>query len=71
MVVTDHGVGIDKDQLVRIFDPFERGGQSAHFGGMGMGLHISREVVRAHGGTLHATSSVGEGAAITMELPMT
>jgi PAS domain S-box-containing protein len=70
MVVADRGVGIENDLLERVFDPFERGGLSSHFGGMGMGLHISREIVRAHGGTLRAASVSGQGAIITMELPL-
>lgn len=70
LVVADRGIGIPKDQEERIFAPFERGGVSTHYGGMGMGLYIARQIAQAHGGTLTVTSAHGEGSVFTLELPL-
>ncbi len=54
----DSGIGIEADQLDRIFHAFEQGetATSRRFGGLGLGLAISRAMVGAHGGTLEAQS---------------
>jgi len=70
--VTDTGVGIDPDVLPRIFEPFEQGGSAVtrRFGGLGLGLVISRSLAEAHGGRLVAASpGKGQGATFTLELP--
>jgi PAS domain S-box-containing protein len=70
LTVTDHGVGVAEDEQVRIFDRFERGGVSAkHYGGLGLGLYIARQIVEAHGGKISVKSAPGEGACFTVELP--
>lgn len=69
--VSDTGVGIAPEVLPRIFEAFEQGPTAAHqqFGGLGLGLAISRAIVEAHGGTLVATSAgAGCGATFTLEL---
>jgi len=68
--VVDHGPGIEPALLPKLFDPFERGTQARHFGGLGLGLHISKVIVDGLGGTLTADSRPGEGAAFTVELPI-
>jgi PAS domain S-box-containing protein len=69
--VSDTGIGIDADRLPRIFNAFEQkaGEQQRRYGGLGLGLAISRSVIEAHGGRLTA-SSAGEnrGATLTIEL---
>jgi two-component system CheB/CheR fusion protein len=73
MEVSDNGVGIDADALPRIFDAFNQGGAwvAREFGGLGLGLSISRATVEAHGGTLRAVSpGRGLGATFTLELPL-
>ncbi|HYG65303.1 MAG TPA: ATP-binding protein, partial [Thermoanaerobaculia bacterium] len=70
--VRDTGVGIDPEVLPRIFDAFEQGGSSVtrQFGGLGLGLAISKSLVDLHGGTLTAASEgPGRGATFTLELP--
>ena len=64
--VIDHGAGIEPEELPRIFDRFTKGAGSR---GSGLGLAISRDLVNAHGGTIHAESRVGEGTTITVALP--
>jgi PAS domain S-box-containing protein len=70
LTVTDHGVGIAPEEQARIFERFERGGVSAkHYGGLGLGLYIARQIVEAHGGKISVSSRPGEGACFTVELP--
>jgi signal transduction histidine kinase len=56
--VRDTGIGIEPELMERIFNPFEQGDQSLHrrFGGLGLGLAISKSLAQAHGGTLVARS---------------
>ena len=71
--VADTGVGIDPEVLPRIFDAFEQGGTAVtqQFGGLGLGLAISRSLVEAHGGRLSAASyAKNEGATFTLLLPL-
>jgi signal transduction histidine kinase len=68
--VRDHGVGIAPELQERIFEKFERGTSSRHYGGLGLGLYICREIAEAHGGTISVESRVGEGSTFTVELPI-
>ncbi|HEX8898998.1 MAG TPA: hybrid sensor histidine kinase/response regulator, partial [Chthoniobacterales bacterium] len=56
---TDTGIGIEPDQMERIFNAFEQGQSSItrRFGGLGLGLAISKAMVNAHGGTIKAESA--------------
>ena len=63
--VADTGAGIAPEDLAKIFDRFYKGASST---GSGLGLTIARSLVRAHGGEITATSRVGEGTAVTVEL---
>ncbi len=70
--VTDTGVGIGAGQVERIFEPFnqEAGLGRPRRGGLGLGLAIVRQLVQAHGGTIHASSKgVGLGSTFTVRLP--
>jgi len=70
--VEDSGIGIAPEALTRIFDAFEQAeaGTSRQFGGLGLGLAISRAIITLHGGTLRAESGgKGTGAKFTLELP--
>jgi signal transduction histidine kinase len=68
--VIDRGAGVAVDQLEKLFTPFYRGpGATRHKGGLGLGLFITREIVRRHGGAMHVTSKPGEGSTFTVELP--
>ena len=69
--VRDDGTGIEPDQLGRIFDRFHRTdeGRSGAEGGSGLGLAIARAIVEAHGGTISASSTPGEGAIIRFRIP--
>ena len=64
IVVADTGIGIPPDELDRVFDRFYRADASRAraSGGFGLGLAIVRDLVRAMGGTVSATSAPGEGS---------
>lgn len=67
--VQDTGVGISEDQREAIFLPFEQVGAGRHqLGGTGLGLPISRQLVRLMGGDIHVESRVGEGSTFWFEL---
>lgn len=68
--VRDHGIGIEASDVQRIFDRFERAVPTRHYGGLGLGLFISRQIVESHGGTIRVESQPGDGAAFTVELPI-
>ena len=73
IAVSDTGIGIERDVLPSIFDAFTQGGEwiSREFGGLGLGLAISKATVEAHGGAIRAESGGrGQGATFTVELPV-
>ncbi|NUP72750.1 MAG: PAS domain-containing protein [Gemmatimonadaceae bacterium] len=69
--VRDTGCGIPAEQLENIFDPFVQVDRRLNrpVEGTGLGLAISRELAQGMGGTLTATSTVGEGSVFTLRLP--
>ena len=72
--VVDTGIGIAPDVLPKIFNAFEQGGdaRTRRFGGLGLGLTISKGLVELHCGMLSATSDgLGKGSTMVVELPVT
>lgn len=67
--VCDQGLGISADDQSRLFQRFERAASSSHFGGLGLGLYISRQIVDAHGGSIQVSSEPGKGTTLTVLLP--
>jgi two-component system OmpR family sensor kinase len=69
--VIDQGIGIPPNQLGQVFSPFFRAAnaQAQHKGGLGLGLHITWEIVRRHGGSIRVDSELGKGSTFTVELP--
>jgi signal transduction histidine kinase len=65
-LVSDTGTGIPAEQLPLIFERFAKGADSH---GTGLGLSIARELVRAHGGEMKASSIVGQGTTIEFSIP--
>jgi signal transduction histidine kinase len=64
--VIDDGIGIPADVLPRLFDPFF----STKEGGSGLGLALTQQIVRDHGGDLSVTSTVGSGTTFTLSVPI-
>src|SRR3990170_3775701 len=67
--VSDTGPGIPADELGHVFDRFFRG-RGVRAGGSGIGLTVARELVRAHGGDIRASSEPGRGTTFTVSLPI-
>jgi two-component system sensor histidine kinase BaeS len=67
--VTDRGSGISSEDLPHIFDRFYRAEKTSQTEGLGLGLAITRMLVRAHGGKIEVESRVGEGSTFTVWLP--
>ena len=73
IAISDDGIGIDAADLPHVFDRFYRTGRSHSrgIGGTGLGLAITRAIVEAHGGTTTvASDGPGEGATVTLRLPL-
>ena len=64
--VEDHGAGIEPEHLKTIFEPFF----TTKPGGTGLGLYISHDIVKRHGGALTIQSEPGQGSTFTLELPL-
>lgn len=71
LLMEDTGIGIAQDQIEQIFDPFhQHDGQSTRqYGGTGLGLHITRRLVRRMGGEVSVSSKEGKGSTFTVVLP--
>jgi len=71
--VIDSGIGIEAAVLPRLFNPFEQGERSTtrQFGGLGLGLTISKAMVEMHGGSIEVRSAgKGKGATFAVRLPL-
>jgi signal transduction histidine kinase len=69
LVVSDTGPGIPEDELPTLFEKY-RQGRNNRIEGSGFGLFIVKAVVEAHGGTVDISSTVGQGTAVTVYLPV-
>ena len=72
LTVSDHGIGIPREDLSRIFEPFYRSSdvRTAQIQGNGLGLSLVRNIVEAHHGTISVESQVGRGTSFTITLPV-
>jgi PAS domain S-box-containing protein len=70
--VTDHGIGIPKDEIPQLFERFHRARNvsSRYYGGLGLGLYIARAIIEAHDGSISVQSVEGSGSTFTMRLPV-
>jgi signal transduction histidine kinase len=70
LTVRDEGIGISPEHLPRIFARFERAVSAEHFGGLGLGLYLTRHLVEALGGSIRASSEPGKGSTFEVDLPL-
>jgi two-component system sensor histidine kinase/response regulator len=69
--VRDYGIGIGAEQQKSVFEKFYRVEETAlHFQGLGIGLYISAEIIRRHGGEVGVVSSLGEGSEFYFSIPL-
>jgi two-component system NtrC family sensor kinase len=66
ILIADNGVGMNSDELAELFQPFQSTKGEA---GTGLGLAVSRKIVREHGGDITVTSQPGQGSQFTITLP--
>jgi signal transduction histidine kinase len=69
LTVVDHGIGVPEAAKGKIFNRFERAATSTYYGGLGLGLYISHQIVQAHGGRIVVSDTPGGGATFVVELP--
>jgi PAS domain S-box-containing protein len=71
VVVTDEGIGIQPDDLTKIFSDFQQldGSETRSYGGLGLGLAFVRRIVEAHAGSVKVRSEPDEGTSLTVSLP--
>jgi PAS domain S-box-containing protein len=67
--VRDEGIGIAPEDLERIFGRFERAVSQRHYGGLGLGLYITRQIIEALGGQVRVESEPGRGSLFEVRLP--
>ncbi|MDP4078789.1 sensor histidine kinase KdpD, partial [Acidovorax sp. A1169] len=68
--VSDGGRGIAQADCGRIFERFERAGDYGAAPGLGLGLYISRQIAREHGGSIDVRSELGCGSVFKLHLPL-
>jgi predicted ATPase/signal transduction histidine kinase len=71
LTIEDAGIGIPAEEQAHVFERFGRAVSAEHYGGLGLGLYICKQIVSAHGGTIAVESAPGTGARFTVELPCT
>ena len=67
--VADEGIGIEKEYMNEVFEPFSRGGNIGNIGGSGLGLAIVKKAVDLHNGKISFNSKPGKGTSFIVELP--
>ena len=69
--VSDNGLGIPQEDLVRVFERFYRvdRSRSREMGGTGLGLSIVKHVAQVHGGSIEVSSTPGEGSTFRLRIP--
>ena len=70
--VCDRGIGIPVDELGQVFERFHRGRQvsSTNYGGLGLGLYITKQIIERHGGSIWVESREGEGTTFYFSIPI-
>lgn len=68
--IRDYGVGLTEGRRERIFERFYRAEVRRYYGGMGIGLYVSRQITEMQGGTLWVEQPVGGGSLYVVRLPL-
>lgn len=70
LVIKDEGVGIPENEIQYIYDPFFRASNTHAFEGYGIGLPLSRNIIRLHNGKLYVSSQVNSGTTVRIHFPL-
>lgn len=70
LTIEDHGVGMDKDVLEKVFEPFFRGDSSRSTPGAGLGLTLSKKIIEQHQGSVVIESKPLMGTKVVVQLPL-
>jgi len=70
IIIEDQGIGIPKDEIAYIYEPFFRASNTGRFNGYGIGLPLARNIIRLHSGELEVTSEENIGTKIKITLPL-
>ncbi len=70
VLVEDHGIGIPAGEIMYIYEPFFRASNTGKYNGYGIGMPLTRNIIRMHGGTLDVTSVENAGTTIKITLPL-
>lgn len=72
ITISDSGIGIEKKNRIRIFESFEQGDGSTarQYGGTGLGLAVTKQLVELHGGEIRVESTIGVGSRFIFTLPI-
>jgi signal transduction histidine kinase len=70
--VTDHGIGIPEASMEHLFEKFYQGDDSIKlsYGGSGLGLYISKQIIEAHGGSIWGESKPGKETTLAFVIPL-
>ena len=68
--IQDHGIGMNPEQLSRIFEKFYRADKSGHIPGTGLGMVLVKDIMEAHGGRVFVESALNCGTKVTLILPV-
>ena len=70
VTISDHGIGMTREEIEQIFDNFYRADQSdTSIGGLGLGMSIVKQIIESHGGQILVESTLGQGTSISFTLP--
>ena len=70
LIFEDRGIGISETDLQKVFEPFYRGSNAISVSGYGIGLPLTRQIIKSHNGKMELSSQIGIGTKITLLLPI-
>lgn len=70
VIIRDHGIGIPEAELKYIYDPFFRASNTNNYEGYGIGLPLTRNIIRMHEGKLEVSSMAQQGTTVQLSLPI-
>lgn len=69
VTIKDTGIGIDSDDVPKLFEPYFRARSATGIAGTGIGLNIVKEIIELHGGSISVESELGQGTTFVLDLP--